>query len=564
MPRAFQSHLSRHVDDLAGLWDFAYLGEVDFDSVDPDEIRFDDRMAVPGSFDATPRYAGRRGVAAYRRRVQVQEAGRHHVVIDGLHHYGRIYLGGGHLGDHIGGFTRFQLEIDDIEADEHDLVILTDNRIDYDRCPLHLDYFDWYHYGGITRGVELHRLGPLWIEALITTTVDLASREVELLIQYRSDVEGRRTVPLKIFINGRTLIDEQVTITGAPDTIDRLLELKDHALWSPDQPELHTLRVCLGEDDMVERIGIRTVRAEGRSILINEEPVTLRGFNRHESHPQFGHGLPDAMLVSDLQQIRDMGCNFIRGSHYPQDRRFLDLCDEFGILVWNEIIGWQHTAEHLNDSGFIDAQLTQANEMVMEAINHPSVIMWGLLNESDSHQVETRLGYEALTNHLRDLDPSRLVTYATNKPFEDRHLDLCDIVSVNAYPGWYGGRIEDIPAALDRIAAHLDDSGHGNKPLIISEIGGGGIYGWRDWHEDFWTEQYQAKLLEMVIHHMFTDRDRYAGLAIWQFCDLRTMPSRAMGRPRMFNNKGVVDEYRRPKLAYHVVKQGFENLLKRG
>ena len=138
------------------------------------------------------------------------------------------------------------------------------------------------------------------------------------------------------------------------------------------------------------------------------------------------------------------------------------------------------------------------------------------------------------------------------------------MISINCYPGWYVGEIEDIPDYLDKIVAHLDGAGQGEKPLIISEIGAGAVPGWRDWNATRWSEQYQSRLLDVVIRYLFVDRERFAGLAIWQFCDIRSaeLVSRVLGRPRGFNNKGLVDEYRRPKLAYEVVKQHYEALAK--
>jgi beta-glucuronidase len=268
------------------------------------------------------------------------------------------------------------------------------------------------------------------------------------------------------------------------------------------------------------------------------------------------------VMVSDVQQLLDMGCNFVRGSHYPQDARFLDLCDEAGICVWSESIGWQHTADHLTDPHFVGAQLAHIDEMVAVAYNHPAVIMWGILNESHSHDPACRPGYATLLGRLRELDGARPVTYATNHPFEDVCLDLVDILAVNCYPGWYGSEIARIPEEIDRIVAHLDAHGHADKPLMISEIGAGAIRGWRDWNGARWSEQYQAQLLETVIRYLFQDRDRAAGLALWQFCDCRTSEAvqKILGRPRGFNNKGVVDEYRRPKLGYEIVKREFHAL----
>ena len=153
-----------------------------------------------------------------------------------------------------------------------------------------------------------------------------------------------------------------------------------------------------------------------------------------------------------MQQLRDMGCNFVRGSHYPQDPRFLDLCDEAGICVWNEAIGWQHPLEHLEDPHFVNAELAHIDEMVAMSANHPSVIMWGILNESHSMVEGCRPAYEALLGRLRALDPTRPVTYASNHPFDDLCLDLVDVIAINCYPGWYVGEIARHPRVpgLDR------------------------------------------------------------------------------------------------------------------
>jgi beta-glucuronidase len=105
----------------------------------------------------------------------------------------------------------------------------------------------------------------------------------------------------------------------------------------------------------------------------------------------------------------------------------------------------------------------------------------------------------------------------------------------------------------------VDSAGYARKPIIFSEIGAGAVPGWRDMNQARWSEQYQARLLDTVIRHLFVDRERVCGLSIWQFCDGRTTESldEILGRPRGFNNKGVVDEYRRPKVAYDVVKRRF-------
>jgi beta-glucuronidase len=564
MHRRFREHDLRWVLDLDGLWDFAFLGDVDPDLIDVTNLDFDDRMPVPGCFDATPAYGGRRGLAAYRRDLPLTTLGPYRLYLDGVHHWCRVFVNGDPIRDHAGGFTRFAVDIP-AGAYGHgaDLVILVDNRFDDQRSPLHHEYFDWYHFGGIARGAELHRLGDCWIEGLRVETTSIDPPTLQVTISYAAAAPG--PVALLLTLDGEVVLSESLALTEAAGELVRTLTLPGAALWSPSSPALHMLHVRLGDDDRRERIGLRQVSVGEREIRINGEAVRLLGFNRHAAHPQFGHAVPEMVMVSDVQQLLDMGCNFVRGSHYPQDARFLDLCDEVGLCVWSESIGWQHPAEHLADPLFVDAQRNHIDEIVTVAYNHPAVIMWGILNESHSHDPACRPGYAALLGRLRELDATRPVTYASNHPFEDVCLDLVDILAVNCYPGWYGSEIARIPEEIDRIVAHLDAHGHADKPFIISEIGAGAIRGWRDWNGARWTEHYQAELLERVIRYLFTERDRAAGLALWQFCDCRTSEAvqKILGRPRGFNNKGVVDEYRRPKLGYETVKREFHTLLKR-
>ncbi|GAB3662393.1 glycoside hydrolase family 2 protein [Glycomyces tarimensis] len=432
MTRRFTRHERRAVRDLGGVWDFAFLGDVDPGEVDVHAIEYDDVMAVPGSFDATPAYAGRRGLAAYRTRVRVEAAGRHRLAFGAVHHWCRVFWGAAPIRDHAGGFTGFAADVEHAEPGTIDVTVLVDNRFD-ERSPMHLEYFDWYHFGGITRPVELHRLGDAWIEGLGFATEDLGTRRVSLRVDYRGEARG---VPLVVECGDRRILAESVDLDGA-GSLERTFELPGAALWSPSSPALHLLRVRLGEDDMCERVGLRQVSAEGGRIAVNGEAVTLWGVNRHESHPQFGHAQPVGLLVADVQQIKDLGCNFVRGSHYPQDPLFLDLCDEAGICVWSESIGWQYPVERLTDPGFVAAQLDHIDEMVAVARNRPSVIMWGVLNESPSHEPEVRPAYERLLGRLRELDETRPVTYASNHVYDDVCLDLVDVVAVNCYPGWY-------------------------------------------------------------------------------------------------------------------------------
>jgi beta-glucuronidase len=278
---------------------------------------------------------------------------------------------------------------------------------------------------------------------------------------------------------------------------------------------------------------------------------------------EFGPVQPLPLLISDLQHLKTLGCNFIRGTHYPQDQRFLDLCDELGFLFWEESLGWGNRPEHLADPGFRDAQLRQTALMVDNSFNHPSVIMWGFLNEAASDAPESVPLFDDLIGLLRRKDPSRLVTYASFKPETDLHFEKADIVSLNAYPGWYSTDavnsrpIAEVVPFFDNFIATLEKRGLGQKPFIISEFGAGAIYGCHDSFRSLWSEEYQAEMLETICRFVL-DRPRVNGISLWQFADGRTYTSNhALRRPRCINDKGTLDEYRRPKLAYETVKRLF-------
>jgi beta-glucuronidase len=562
MARRFRDHVCRPVVDLAGVWDFAFLGDVDPTSVDPRSIAFDDVMPVPGCFDATPKYAARRGTAAYRTTILLEPEladQRLRLEIDGAHHFSLAYVNGRLIGSHAGGFTRFY---HDIEA-EHllgpsslELVLVVDNAFS-PRSPLHLEHFDWYHYGGLTRGVRLHRLGRTYIESVEAHTIDTALPTLELYLRYQT-LDPGTSVPLRVCWGDRALIDEDCRLDEERGTLTLRLELAGAALWSPESPHLHLLDVRLGGDDHRQRIGLRRVQVEGRHIVINGKPLSVRGINRHEAHPHFGHAVPVAQQLSDLHWLKRMGVNFVRGSHYPQDTAFLDLCDELGICVWNESIGWQHGKEQLNDPGFIAAQSAHIEEMMSMSMSHACVVVWGILNESASDDPSCRPTYERLLGQIRQRDPSRPVTYATNRANGDVCLDLVDIVSVNTYPGWYFETVENIPTWLDGLLANLRARAP-HAPLLVAEIGAGAIPGFRDMNQQYWTEDYQASVIDRALGHLLSATTDCVGVCLWHFADCRIgQNARAsMGRPRGYNNKGLLDEFRRPKAAFDVAARHF-------
>lgn len=550
---------ARTLLNLDGIHEFAFLGDgvPSLEKIDAAAIRYDDLMPVPGCFDASPRYAGKRGVAAYRITVELADESLLLLRLGALGLRGRILWDNTEIGIDELPYSQVEYEFESGPAGTHRLVLLIDNRLNFQDSPLFSVFYDFYGYGGIYRSLELFTLPQgSRFDRVRVTTVDPAARRVRL--------EGRMaggSTPLRLGFDSAE--PQPVEPIWHGDRFELELTVPGGQLWTPAAPQLHTVRLESSSDAIVERFGIRTVTAARGQILLNGEPLRLYGYNRHDAHPQFGPAMPVELQIADLQLMRELGCNFVRGCHYPQSQRFLDLCDQLGMLVWEESLGWGDRLEVQQDPKFRELQKIQTRRMVRNSCNHPSVILWGFMNEGgDNHETGESLMRE-LAAVIREEDRSRPLTMASMHIKESRCLDAYDVISFNTYPGWYDDP-DGAPRPLNRIAEELDlilsklaTPDRIDKPVILSEIGAGAIYGWRDPLNSFWSEGYQADYLDEVCRY-FASHPRLNGLVLWQFCDGRTYAApRALGRPRAFNNKGTFDEYRRAKPAAEVVKRHF-------
>ena len=263
-------------------------------------------------------------------------------------------------------------------------------------------------------------------------------------------------------------------------------------------------------------------------------------------------------MVQDMDLMQQAGANAVRTCHYPNDARFLDLCDERGICVWEESHARGFGLKQMQNPNFDRQSEDCIREMIECHYNHPSIVIWGILNECASETPGGREIYEKQYEQVRALDGARPATSATCRHFADICLDLPDIVSVNMYSGWY----ENVSVAeghkkeMDWIAAT-----HGKgKPVIISEFGAGAIYGYRDRGRCKWSEERQADIIQENLE-VYQKDERLAGIFIWQFADCKvTEEEWFAARAKCHNNKGIVDEYRRPKMAFDIVKEMFAQM----
>lgn len=515
------------------MWDFV------FTAGDEKPERYDSVRAVPGCFDAGNEFFGRRGVGWFRRTVEISGPVRLRLR-GGLKL--RVFWDGKPAGESTLAYAPLEFEFDAGTPGRHELVVAADNRVSGDPDDQYHGFYDFYGYGGIYDHVDVTPITG-GVERVEVLPLDCRTGTVRLRL------ECCGSEPEKIalsFDGGKT--EER------PYAPEFELQVPDFKLWAPATPHLHTVRV-----NGVETVfGLRTLECRGTDLLLNGEKLKLIGYNRHEAHPEFGAATPDTLTVEDVRKIKQQGCNFIRGSHYPQKEAFLDTCDRLGVLVWEEALGWGNRTEQLTCDRFQDRQAEACHEMVRRSINHPCIILWGFLNECASDEESTRPLVGRLATLLRGLDPTRPVTFASNRRLRDRCFDLVDVISLNLYPGWYGEVVDDgigaIRPELEMYAAQLPE-----KPLIVSEIGVSALIGDRSGCR--WSEDFQAGYLREVLDTI-ASVDRYTGVAIWQYCDTKTYISTQyhLLRPRGFNNKGVLNEHRIPKAAWNAITESIKNI----
>ena len=554
MIRLFPEHRIRRTQTLDGCWEFVPESERS-DDTDGLPASYTRRAYVTTAWETMPGLEAYRGKGWFRRTFQGEGLVR--LVFGGVSHTATVYVDGHRAGEHYDAFTPFEV-VTRLEPGEHECVVAVDNSFG-PHSALHKEN-DYYTYGGITRPVELQFIrGTAYIDRIYATParnedgwgLDLAVKvsnagadtvrvTPEAAIAGVTQELGSGEVPA----NGNAMFRK--TVTGL-----------DVDAWSAESPRLYELSVTLADgsgtvDDKIDRIGFRDVRVDGRKILLNGTELRLRGYNRHEDHPHFGNALPLQAMARDLELIRDLGCNAIRTCHYPNDMRFLDLCDEQGIYLWEE----SHARNVPFDTPAFDRQIADTTREMLEwHYNRPSIVIWGCLNECDSVSDSGVEIHRRVLNQLRTFDGSRPVTFASNKAERDRCLGAVDIVSWNIYTGWYSGSVDAIREHLENMLRwlHSADSGGGaEKPVIMSEFGAGAIYGNRQRCRAHWSEEYQCDVLDECLR-VYLNHPDVAGSFIWQFCDVRITQGWWKARPRTYNNKGTVDEFRRPKLVYETV-----------
>ena len=554
MIRLFENHRIRRVIELEGIWDF----------VKEDGKKY--RLPVPGCWEQHPDMLAYRGKGEYTKKVYIDTRGNIRLEFKGVSHTADVYFDGVKIAHHYNAFTPFSATVANVEKGDHEIKVCVDNTFTEDSA-LHIPN-DYYTYGGITRPVALESVSDVYIKYIHFTPYYenekwFAKTEVVICNISGNDIE----VEVKGNIDDNKMSQKVTVEKNGENIVVFEGEYKDVKAWSNKEPNLYMLNVVLnvnGEevDDFIERVGFRTVEVKGKYVYLNGEKVCLKGFNRHEDYAVDGCAITLQHIIQDMDIMQDMGVNALRTCHYPNDERMLDLCDERGIMVWEENHARGLTLEMMQNPNFERQCKDCIDEMIENHYNHPSIVIWGILNECASNTPEGKEMYRKQIEQIKSLDKTRPTSFASCHYFTDLSFDLVDIVSMNVYSGWYTA--EPIEIRMKKLLDWSREVGGADKPFFMTEFGAGALYGYRNRSLCRGSEDYQAKLLSDTLDVYMNESD-ISGVFVWQFADCRVTDEKGNeaddwwhARPRCYNNKGVVDEHRRPKMAYDVVKEKFE------
>lgn len=553
MIRSFNTHNLRKQEELTKYWLFTPLQN-------NQPVSAPVKAAVPGCWQSIPGFERYDGEAVYETTFEAQ--GNVRILCKGVSHTAEVYVNKQLVAQHYNAYTAFSGVYANMPKGVHALQIKVSNRFS-EVSALHVPN-DYMTYGGISRGVIVQQVADTYIEWVHCTPHKQDNVwHLDVQVKLNNLTQQAQAVKADIMVCGinHTLQGQfakgqgQLVLAGS-------FAVPSAATYTQDSPMLYLVETKLycnnapaPIDDLIERVGFREIKVQGNKLLLNGQEVKIKGFCRHEDHPQFACSLPFAAMNYDLDLMKDLGANAVRTSHYPNDELFLDLCDERGVLVWEENHARGLTEEQMRNPNFRKQCHDCIEEMITQHFNHPSIVIWGILNECASETEYGRQCYAEQFSQIKQLDTSRPTSFASCKFFNDICLDLPDIVSYNIYPEWY----HNTPAAeyLAKLYNWVQTTQGVGKPFIISEIGAGAMYGYRSPAHVVWSEERQADILQSQVQAVL-GFSACTGIFIWQFCDVAVSEEWAMIRPRTMNNKGIVDEYRRPKMAYYTVKQMFE------
>ena len=467
-----------------------------------------------------------------------------------------VYVNSKKVGHHIGGFTPFNYDVTDLLVDgENTVIVKVDNKRHAEDVPTQI--FDWWNYGGITRDVLLVSVAPLYIENYslqLQKPLQMKGNQPNAQQQVQFEVNlNKAEAGKQVTLNIPELKINKTLTTNAEGKASVTFSAKPQ-LWSPQTPKLYRVNLTLNGETLTDDIGFRTIETREKQILLNGKPIFLKGISIHEEKCNGGgraNSTADANTL--LSWAKELGCNFVRLAHYPHNEYAIREAERMGILVWSEIpVYW--TIAWKNAQTFDNAQ-AQLRDMIARDKNRANIIIWSIANETP-HSAERDDFLGRLAQYARTQDNTRLismameVTGASNyvNRLNDNMNQYVDVVSFNQYIGWYRD-VNDAPKMKWEIPY--------NKPVIISEFGGGAKYGYHGEKNQRWTEEFQENLYRENIA-MIDKIEGLSGTTPWILKDFRS-PRRVLPQiQNYYNMKGLFSDKGEKKKAFYVLQEWYK------
>jgi len=497
----------------------------------------------------------------------------------GINYQAEVFLNEVFVGKHEGGYTSFAFLVPENTlqlGNENVIRIVVDNTLNSkSTLPLRQQIGGWKNYGGIFRDVFLVATPLVWIDDLAAVTESIDPKMVKLSVQ--AVISGRDFSKLSlgdhpgtVLLNFSVEASDKTTglVTGkslpvsfSPEgnrdvTVQTTVTIPAAKMWSPDQPNLYTLHavIAAGEgknsvvlDEYSIHTGIRTIGKEKQNIFLNGAAITLRGVTWGEDSPDHGSALTYEQMEKDIALIKNLGANAVQFAFHPPHPYLLDLCDQYGLLAFEEIPLYETPSDIFSTENYRALAENYTKEMIRRDRNHPSLVAWGFGDGFESIDPRAKLLLDQLQSTERSMD-SRLTYYISLSPDDIQNSRIVDIAGIRLA----NGDIKGFAASLLKWKLS-----HPDQPVMIGRYGKAVETGNRNGYSDPMSQEAQARYLFQRY-----DAIKDAGIAgsfLWSFEDWRgdrPLLTVQSATPDLYT-QGIVEFNREKKVAYDVVRSMF-------
>jgi beta-galactosidase len=546
-------------------------------------------VSLPHTWNATDTVDGapgyRRSASWYKKTLNVDTDNKiTKLYFEGANFETQVYLNGKLVGEHIGGYIGFDIDLTDGLKDDqnNEVLVRVSNRFNPNLIPS--QKADFFLFGGITRDVWLVQLPETYIGQMLVKIPKVSAKQASTQVEATviSSEAKELSLAIELFDSSAKQVTQVTTKfkakVGENKVLIDLPDIQNPQLWSTDSPYLYQVKTTVKFDNNdihseFANIGYRWFEMKPhQGFFLNGKPLLIRGTHRHEEHAGIGAALSNEQHRIDMQMIKDMGANFVRLGHYPQDPEVYKAADELGLLIWDEL-PWCRGGKGGQEWEDNTERLWRAQ--VQQNYNHPSIVFWSLGNEiyweedfPGGGATELINPYlEKLNTITKQLDPTRLTSIRKYYPGSE----LVDAFSPSIWAGWYGGSYNQYEAALknahDKYPTFLHMEYGGSSHIgrhTEAPISAQGMQGIQVSVEEAvnqavvksvakdsdWNENYIVDLFDWHLN-VSENMQGFAGNAQWAFKDFGT-PLRPENPIPYMNQKGLVDRAGNKKDAYHV------------